>query len=614
MPDAATPSPFHRDATLLARSLVMVRRRFGSLVLLGIATRLVGSLVFGPVLSIIVAFLVARKGRYSFGNTDVLAFALSPTGVLTLLVVATLFAFAQTVEFASLLLLGREDDEGVESPFARSAWRTLLASPRLLGVAGRQCVVLGVLAAPFLAMVALTYRLAWSGSDLNYLVEVRPARFWVGAGVAALVMLAFGLIALSLLARWAFAIPAVLIEALSSRSALRASAAQARGQRWRIARMALGWLAATVAVNAATMALLGVASGLVLARVGESLVVAIPTAAALLALHAVLISAVGFGANAVGAFLLLQLYEGDAKPSERPAAPRLSWRPTRAAILAGSAGVSAIALFLSFGLIASLHVDDDIAITGHRGAAHDAPENTVAAFRKAVAAGADYGELDVQLSKDGHVVVAHDADLLRLVGSNRKIRDMTLAELRRVDLGSAFSPEFRGEHVPTLEEIIDAVGSSIKILIEIKVYPGDDLAALVAKTVDVIHRKRFGDRCIVISLSYEALQRVRQRDPALRLGYLVSGSIGDLSRLDVDALMVREPLAKPKLIAEARRRGKAVHAWTVDDPRQLARLWDRGVANVITNDPRTMIATRREIRAMSNVARMLFRVKHLLGS
>lgn len=591
----------------------MVRRRFGSLVLLGIATRLVGSIAFGPTLSMIVAFLVARKGRYSFGNSDILEFALSSTGVMTLLAVATLLVFAETVEFASLLLLGRDDPEGAESSFARSAWRTLLALPGLLGIAGRQCIVLGILSTPFLALVALTYRLAWSGSDLNYLVEVRPARFWVGAGVAAILVLTYGLMALALLARWAFAIPALLFAELSSRAALRASADRTKGRRWRIARIALGWLAATAAVNAATMTLLGAASGLILAQVGDSLVVAIPTAALLLALHAVLISAVGFGSNAVGAFLLLQLYEGDAKPSERPAAPRVSWRPTRAAILAGSAGVAALAIVLSFGLIASLHIDDHIAITAHRGDSRDAPENTVAAFRRAVDSGADYAELDVQLSKDGHVVVAHDADLLRLVGSGRKIRDMTLAELRRVDLGSASSPEFRGEHVPTLEEVIDAVGSSIEILIEIKVYPGDDVPALVAKTVDVIHRKRFGDRCIVISLSYETLRRVRERDPALRLGYLVSGSIGELSRLDVEALMVREPLARPRLIAEARRRGKAVHAWTVDDPRGLARLWDRGVVNVITDDPRKMVEARREIRAMSNVARLLLRVRSLLA-
>ena len=109
------------------------------------------------------------------------------------------------------------------------------------------------------------------------------------------------------------------------------------------------------------------------------------------------------------------------------------------------------------------------------------------------------------------------------------------------------------------------------------------------------------------------LQEVRKLDPALELGYLVSGSIGDLSRLDVEALMVREPLAKPKLIAQAQRRGKTIHAWTVDDPRALVRLWDRGVVNIITNDPRAMIAARREVRAMSDAGRFLLRVRYLLG-
>ena len=558
----------------------------------------------------LVAFLVARKGRYSFGNTDILAFVLSATGAFTLLAAATLFVFAQTLEVASLLLLGRDDAAETGSPFARSVWRTLLASPRLLGVAGRMCLALAVVAVPFLALIALTYRLAWSGWDLNFLVEIRPPRFWIGGGIAAFLALAYAVVALALFVRWAFAIPCVLFEGLSSRAAMKASAAHVKGQAWRIARIAVSWIAAMLVVEAATVALLRLLSAFLLARLGGSLAVAIPTAAALLALHAILISAVGFGANALGAFLLLQLYQRDVEISS---VPRLSWRPTRLAVLAGSAGVAGVAAFLSLGLIASLKLDDDVAITAHRGASIDAPENTLSAFREAVAAGSDAIELDVQLSKDGQVIVAHDSDLLRQVGTKRRIRDMTLAELREVDKGSWFAPEFRGEPIPTLEETIDAVGASIEILIELKLYPGDDAPGLVAKTVDVIHRKHFATRCTVISFSYEALRMVRERDPKLRVGYLVSGSIGDLSRLDMDALLLSEPLATPRLIDEARHRGRTVAVWTVNDPKAFLRLWDRGVNNVITDDPRRMIEARREVRAMSDFERLLLRVHHLLG-
>ena len=610
MLDAELTAPPHRASHLFARSVVIVRRRLGSLVLLGVTSRLIGSLVFGPALSMLVAFLVARKGRYSFGNTDILAFFLSPTGAFTLVAVATLFVFAQTVEVASLMLLGREDPGEVGSPFVRSVWRALLASPRLLGIAGRQSLVMAVLAVPFLGLIALTYKFAWSGWDLNFLVEIRPPRFWVGAGIAAVVALAYAVVALALLVRWAFAIPCVLFEGLSSRMALRASAVQVKGQKWRIARIAVSWLAATIAVDAVMVAVLRVASGFVLANVGGSLAVAIPTAAGLLALHAVLISAAGFGSNALGAFLLLQMYQRHA---DRSSTPPLSWRPTRLAVLAGSTGIAALAGFLSLGLIASLKVDDDVAITAHRGASLDAPENTIAAFRDAVAAGSDSIELDVQLSKDGQVVVAHDSDLLRQVGTKRRIRDMTLAELRQVDKGSWFSPKFRGEPIPTLEETIDAVGASIEILIELKLYPGDDVPGLVAKTIDVIHRKHFANRCTVISFSYDALRMVRERDPKLRIGYLVSGSIGNLSRLDMDALLMSEPLASPQLITDAHQRGRNVAVWTVNDPKAFVRLWDRGVDNVITDDPRRMIEARREVRAMSDVERLLLRVHHMLG-
>ena len=597
---------------LLRRASAMVQRRLGSLFFLGVAARLLWSLVVGPTVSLVIGFLVARKGRYSFGNNDVLAFALSPLGVLTLVVASTLFLLAQTLEVASLLLLGADPGRG-GSPFVRACLRTARALPRLLDLAARQCLILVVLAAPFLAAIGLAYWLVWSGMDLNYLVEVRPPEFWVGAGIAGFLAAIYGLIAVWLFVRWSFAIAEVVFAGKWGQSAMRASAEKVRGSGWRVTRVALGWLAATLAAQSLTVAVLRFSGMFFLERAGDTLAVAVATAALLLALHAVAISVVGFASNAIGSFLLLQLYEGPTFEEDVPEF-RSTWLPTRLVVVGGAAGVAGLAAFLSLGLIASVHVIDEIEIIGHRGDTHDAPENTVAAFKKAIELGADYGELDVQLSKDGVVVVAHDADLLRLVKLDRKIRDMTLEELRRVDLGSAFSPAFKGEHVPTLEEIFDTVaGHKLKVLVEIKVYPGDDTPKLVKETVDLIHRKDFSDHCMVISLSYEALQRVRKLDPKLTLGYLVADSIGNLSRADVEVLMVRWGIASPLLVADARGRGKPVFAWTVDETGAMVRLWDRGVAGVITNNPGAMIEERKKVRAMSDVERLLLRARSMLG-
>lgn len=597
---------------LLSRAFAMLRRRLGSLFFLGVTARFMSALVIGPMVSMVVGFLVARKGRYSFGNNDILSFALSPTGVITGVVAATLFVFAQTLEIASLLLLGRDEEAG-GSPFVRACWRTVRALPRLLNLAAYQCVVLLILAVPFLGAIGLVYWLVWSGLDLNYLVEVKPPRFWIGAGFAAVFATIYGAIAVWLFVRWSFSIAEVMFHGSWGRAALRRSAVKVRGSGWRVTRVALAWLIGTIVVDFLTVSALRFFSIFVLERTADTLVLAVATSALLLALHAVLLSVVGFASNVIGSFLLLQLYEGPTFEELVPS-NHLSWMPTRLVVIGVAAGVAGVACVLSVGLISSVHIIDEIEIAGHRGDSHDAPENTVAAFKKAMEAGAEYGELDVQLSKDGVVVVAHDADLLRLANDNRKIRDMTVEELRAVDIGSSFSPEFKGEHVPTLEEIFDVVaGNKLKVLVELKIYPNDNRSALVKKTVDLIHRKRFSEHCIVISLDYQALQEVRKRDPELLLGYLVAESIGNLTKADVEILMVRWSLAKPLLIGEARRRGKPIFAWTVDDPKLMVRLWNRGVASVITNDPKLMVQKREEVRQMSDVERLLLRARYLLG-
>lgn len=101
----------------------------------------------------------------------------------------------------------------------------------------------------------------------------------------------------------------------------------------------------------------------------------------------------------------------------------------------------------------------------HRGASGYAPENTMAAFEKALEMGADLLELDVQLSTDGHVVVIHDYTVERTTDGQGKVEDLTLEESRKLDAGAWYRPEFKGEVIPTLEEVLEHVGGRIGLLI-----------------------------------------------------------------------------------------------------------------------------------------------------
>jgi glycerophosphoryl diester phosphodiesterase len=128
-------------------------------------------------------------------------------------------------------------------------------------------------------------------------------------------------------------------------------------------------------------------------------------------------------------------------------------------------------------------------IFAHRGASAHAPENTLAAFELALAQGADGIELDAKLSADEHVVVIHDATVDRTTDRHGRVKDMSLAELRSLDAGRFFAEKYRGEKIPTLEEVFEGVGKSTFVNVELTNYdtPGDHLVEYVCVQV-----KKFG--------------------------------------------------------------------------------------------------------------------------
>ena len=128
----------------------------------------------------------------------------------------------------------------------------------------------------------------------------------------------------------------------------------------------------------------------------------------------------------------------------------------------------AVWTLLATTLAASGQGASPVEIVGHRGASHDAPENTLAAIRLAWEQGADAAEFDVYLSKDGKIVVIHDKDTKRVAGVDRPVVGQTLDELRRLDVGKWKAPKFAGEKLPTLNEMLATVPAGKRVFIEVK--------------------------------------------------------------------------------------------------------------------------------------------------
>lgn len=227
----------------------------------------------------------------------------------------------------------------------------------------------------------------------------------------------------------------------------------------------------------------------------------------------------------------------------------------------------------------------------HRGASHEAPENTLAAFLLAAELGADGIELDVQLSKDGEVVVIHDFVLETTTNGQGPVGDRTLAELKELDAGSSYDPVFSGQRIPTLEEVIEAVGRQLLLNIELKTKSKRD-DALSRAVVRIVEEHHLLDRIIVSSFNPLALRQVRNLNPWIPLGLLYSPDQPMFLRrpwsrhlLRPEALHPHHSIVDKPYVRWAKEQGYRIHTWTVDDPGRMWQLMRQGVDIIITNQP-----------------------------
>jgi glycerophosphoryl diester phosphodiesterase len=227
----------------------------------------------------------------------------------------------------------------------------------------------------------------------------------------------------------------------------------------------------------------------------------------------------------------------------------------------------------------------------HRGASAAAPPNTLAAFEKAIELGADGVEFDVHLSADGVPVVLHDFTVDATTDGSGRVASLTLAELRQLDAGSTFDPSFAGERIPTLEEVLDAVGNRQLLNVELKTTSLRD-NGLERAVVAQVERHGLDDDVLLSSFNPFSLRRAKRIAPHIPVGLLYAPGLPLPLRRAWLAFLAPHEARHPEhttvdtsYIAWARRRGYRVNTWTVDDPDEMRRLIGLGVDGIITNVP-----------------------------
>ena len=232
-------------------------------------------------------------------------------------------------------------------------------------------------------------------------------------------------------------------------------------------------------------------------------------------------------------------------------------------------------------------------IAAHRGASTYAPENTMAAFRLAWAMGADCIELDVRATRDGRLIALHDKTVDRTTDGKGKVNDLSFREIRGLDAGGWFSPAFAGERIPSLEEVLDAFGGRVCLILELKqpsAHPGieEELAHLLAGRG--LDRPERGP-VVIQSFDTGSLRRMRKLLPDAAIAVLVrprqrvTANELDEYRRFADAVHLPGASARKAVIRRIRSRGLAVMVWNVRGERRLRRLLRYGVDGVLTNDP-----------------------------
>ncbi|MGI6609745.1 MAG: glycerophosphodiester phosphodiesterase [Limnochordia bacterium] len=231
---------------------------------------------------------------------------------------------------------------------------------------------------------------------------------------------------------------------------------------------------------------------------------------------------------------------------------------------------------------------DGFSVIGHRGAMGYAPENTLAAFAKAIELQAHMSELDIHQSRDGELIVIHDAKVDRTTNGSGAVSDLSLAEIKRLDAGTWFAPAYAGEQVPTLQEVMDFVKGKMALNVEVKAgyhgaYPG-----IIDRLIEHISRNGLVDSLVVSSFNREYLLELRRKAPSVRAALLYSRPFPEPWQDAVDQGWDLHPNAgaiDAELMDEAHSRGVEVRAWTPNEPDTMRSLIALGVDAIITNYP-----------------------------
>jgi len=587
----------------------------------------------------LLSWVASSSGRLSINNGEVLSFLLSPRGVLFILLVGSVKVVTLYVKHAGMMLIAWESIAGRPMSALRAFWEVMQRLPGLTLLGCYHVAAHVILLAPFAILGTLVYRFAFSSMRMYFLFLESAAARWIALAVALLLAAAIIVIHGAVYLHWVFSLPALLVGDRSAASGLTYTHDPVREMKRRIGVVVFSFWMVIILLPFALAQGFHSVGGKVFTRLPEEHRLVMPVVLMLMAGYLATSFIGEFLTVAVNSLTITRLYAGlrqtrgakkgdsvlvrtEASQQERreeeaeyplssgvaePVAPYSPRHPHPRQIVAFMILAAVVSLATAATILSDFDLHENVKITAHRGGSFSAPENTLAAIHSAVEEGADYAEVDVRLTADGYAVLLHDKDLFRVAGVKKSLSELTYEQIKTLDAGSWFAPQFRDERIPLLSDVVAFSAGRIKLNIELKTNGAP--RRLAEQVVQILHEHEAVSECVVSSASIEALEHLRNLDPSIRTGCVISQSIGEVTALNVDFLSVSSCLATPGLIGAAHAAGKEVHVWTVEKPRQMARFIDIGVDNLITDVPSVARSVLDERAAMSTEELLFMKVR-----
>ena len=594
----------------------VLRKSIGQIFTTHIAYAALGVALFTPLVGFIGQLLLSLSGQSVLSDLDIAYFFLTPTGMAAVILFGALLITILVFELASFMAICAGSVQGLHIGIMSSLYFTARRAKKIFLFAIRLVIRVLVIVLPFLAVGAAIAWFLITDHDINYYLSEKPPVFLAAVVIIGLLLLTMFAVLIRKLLAWSLALPLLLFTGVSPARSFVESENLTQSNR-RLFLMALGiWALAGLLLGAVLLGSVHFLGARLVPLFFDSinlLVLLLGGLVALLSLGNLLVTTLAFGTFACLLVILFDQYGPDIKafdPTDsNKQGRRLRMTASRFALLL--IGSTAVAILLGTWLMNDIQTHDNVAVIAHRGAAGKAPENTLASIHQAMNDGADWIEIDVQETMDGEVVVIHDSDFMKLSGKDLKVWNSTLEELREIDVGSWFGPEFSAERVPTLAQVLEETRGQSSVLIELKYYGHDQ--ELEQRVVDIVEKAGRVNDVAVMSLKPGGIKKFHALRPDWVVGLLSSKAIGNLLDLDMDFLAVNMGMATPGFIRSAHSAGKQVFVWTVNDQVSMSRMMSLGVDGIITDEPelaRNVLADRSKL---SSIERLLIHTAVLLG-